>query len=152
MDKLIFLLSHLNEWYWFGLAVVLVIFEVSFGANFFLLWIGLCALIVGILKLAFPMLIWEWQLIVFAVEAITCLVWWNLHLKNVTTVSDQPNLNRRGEQYVGRTITLKEPIVNGRGKVHVDDSFWRVEGPDMPEGTLVKVVGVDGVVLKVEKT
>jgi hypothetical protein len=38
--------------------------------------------------------------------------------------SDQPKLNRRGEQYVGRTFTLEEPIVNGHGKIRVDDSTW----------------------------
>jgi len=36
--------------------------------------------------------------------------------------------------------------------VKVDDSTWRVEGEDLPEGTKVRVISVDGVVLKVEKT
>ena len=65
-------------------------------------------------------------------------------------ISDQPNLNRRGQQYVGRTFTLDEPIVNGLGKIHVDDSTWKIEGNDCPAGTKVKVTGVDGVILKVE--
>ena len=57
-----------------------------------------------------------------------------------------PNLTRRAQQYIGRTFNLIEPIVNGTGKIHVDDSTWRVKGPDLPAGTHVRVTGVDGVV------
>ena len=64
-------------------------------------------------------------------------------------MTDQPALNRRGEQYIGRTLTLDEPIVNGQGKIRVDDTTWKVEGDDMPAGTRVTVIGVDSVVLKV---
>ncbi|MCG8379509.1 MAG: NfeD family protein, partial [Proteobacteria bacterium] len=58
--------------------------------------------------------------------------------------------NRRGEQYVGRIFTLEEPIVNGVGKVKVDDSTWKVMGVDMPAGTKVRVLSVDGTILNVE--
>jgi len=40
--------------------------------------------------------------------------------------------------------------VNGRGSVHAGDTIWRVEGAALPAGTRVKIVGVDGTVLKVE--
>ncbi len=59
-------------------------------------------------------------------------------------------LNRRGDQMVGRTAVLSEPIQNGRGKIKIDDSMWRVEGGDLPAGTQVKITGVDGAILKVE--
>jgi inner membrane protein len=36
------------------------------------------------------------------------------------------------------------------GKVHVDDTQWRVSGVDSPAGKRVRVVGVDGAVLRVE--
>ena len=59
-------------------------------------------------------------------------------------------LNRRAEQCVGRLYTLEEPIVNGRGRVKVDGVFWKIEGDDLEAGNRVKVVGADGVILKVE--
>jgi membrane protein implicated in regulation of membrane protease activity len=65
--------------------------------------------------------------------------------------SDQPALNRRGQSYVGRTFTLGSPIVNGVGKLHVDDSQWRISGADAEAGAQVKVVAVDGATLKVER-
>lgn len=152
MESLNDLFAGINQWHWFGLAVILAILDVTLGASFFLIWIGVSAAIIGVVVFVFPSLTWEYQFLLFGALALTCLLYWHTHLKHRTNVSDQPNLNRRNEQFVGRTITLTEPIINGRGRIHIDDSFWRIEGPDLPEGTLVKVVGVDGVVLKVAKT
>ncbi|MFT5397200.1 MAG: hypothetical protein ACI85N_002418, partial [Gammaproteobacteria bacterium] len=72
------------------------------------------------------------------------------HKKSNPNVNDQPNLNRRGEQYVGRSFTLEEAIVNGVGKIKVDDSTWKVKGSDMPVGMKVRVMSVDGTVFNVE--
>ena len=41
--------------------------------------------------------------------------------------------------------------MNGVGKVKVADGWWRAEGPDLPAGERVKVVGVNGNMLTVEK-
>lgn len=65
-------------------------------------------------------------------------------------MTDVPALNRRGEQYIGRVFTLTEPIVNGVGKVKVDDTTWKVNGDDMEAGAKVRVVAIDGTVFKVE--
>ena len=53
--------------------------------------------------------------------------------------TDQPLLNRRGEQLVGRIATLTEPINDGRGRIKLGDTLWRVSGPDLPAGTQVRV-------------
>ncbi len=85
---------------------------------------------------------------VFSVAAVAGS---RIYLRRHPTKSDHPNLNRRGEQYVTRVFTLKEAIVNGQGKIQVDDSTWRIEGDDLPAGAKVRVVGVEGTRLKVEK-
>jgi membrane protein implicated in regulation of membrane protease activity len=149
MNSIASIFAAINIWYWFALAAILVIMEVVIGTSFFLLWIGASAAIVGTVLFLYPALSWEYQFLLFAVVSAACLLFWHTYLKRRQKYSDQPTLNRRNEQYVGRTVTLTEPLVNGRGRIRIDDSFWRIEGPDMPEGTLVKVVGVDGVVLKV---
>ena len=41
-------------------------------------------------------------------------------------------------------------IENGVGKAKVGDTYWRVTGPDTPQGEKVKVVGFEGATLKVE--
>lgn len=144
--------SHLVYWHWFALAVFLGIMDVICGANFLFVWCGLSAALVGILLLIIPSMSWEFQLLIFGLGVLASLVFWRRYLKNQPHVpTDAPFLNRRAQQYVGRVFSLEEPIINGRGKVRVDDTIWRVEGEDMPLGTRVRVVAVDGVVLKVEK-
>ena len=66
------------------------------------------------------------------------------------TPTDRPFLNRRADGYVGRVFTLDKPIVDGVGTVRIDDTVWRVSGPDCPAGSRVKIARADGVSLLVE--
>ena len=142
-------LENAVYWHWWVLSVVLIILE-TFSPGVFFIWMGVAAAAVGLVMLLFPDLGWEYQLLLFALVSVASVVLWRLLLDRHPTETDQPRLNRRGEQYVGRTFTLDEPIVNGLGKIRVDDSTWKIEGEDCIAGTRIRVVGVDGVVLKVE--
>ena len=116
----------------------------------FFLWMGASAGIVGLMLLAMPSLQIETQVFWFAaLSVVTVLAWRRYHEKHPTE-TEQPLLNRRGQQYVGRVFTLVEPIVNGQGKIYVDDTTWKIHGADCDAGSSVKVIGVDGVVLNVE--
>jgi membrane protein implicated in regulation of membrane protease activity len=137
-------------WHWWGLGLVLLILEV-FLPGFVFLWMGIAAGITGFVLLLAPSLGWQYQIILFAVLSVTSIVLWRLWSGRRPIHTADPTLNRRAAQYVGRTFTLEVPIVNGRGHIHVDDSYWRVDGHDMPAGTPVRVVAADGVVLKVER-
>jgi membrane protein implicated in regulation of membrane protease activity len=143
--------AKLVFWHWFARALILGILDVVIGANFFFVWCGFSAALVGILMCLIPHMTWEYQFLIFGIGVMASLVIWRQYLKRAPKESDQPNLNRRAEQYVGRTFSLESPILNGRGKVRVEDTLWRVQGEDMPAGTKVRVVDVDGVVLKVER-
>lgn len=63
--------------------------------------------------------------------------------------SDQPDLNARGQQLIGRVVTVEEAIENGRGKVRIGDTQWPVEGADCPVGTNVKIIAAKGTALAV---
>lgn len=140
----------ISYWHWFIFALLLLIFEALVPGTFFL-WMSIAALIVGTLLFALPHdFVWQYQLILFAVLSVASVVLWRLYQRKNPTRTDQPTLNRRGEHYIGRTLTLSEAITNGRGKIKVDDSTWKVEGIDCPAGTRVRVVGAEGVVLQVE--
>ena len=65
---------------------------------------------------------------------------------------DRPFLNRRAEGFVGRIFMLDKPIVDGSGTIRLDDTIWRVTGPDVPAGSRVKVAHADGASLLVELT
>ena len=73
-----------------------------------------------------------------------------LWAKPASRKTDQPLLNRRDAQYVGRTVQVVEAISGGEGKVRVADSVWRARGPDCAAGSMVRVVAADGNYLVVE--
>ncbi len=140
--------EHIVFWHWWILAGLLLILELTAPA-FFFLWLGIAAAATGLLLLVFPSIPLEVQLVLFAALSIVAVIAWRKYREARPVVSDQPNLNRRGEQYIGRVFTLEKAIENGVGKVTVDDSTWRVKGPDLPAGTRVRVDDVDGVVFVV---
>jgi len=143
------ILTQLNSWHWGIIAVILIILEV-FAPGAFMIWLGVAAAVVSLVMLVFPDITWQTQFIIFAVLSVASIYAWRLYARKNPPTSDQPTLNMRGEQYVNRTFTLEEPVVNGQGKIKVDDSTWKIEGADCESGTKVRVTGVDGVVLKVE--
>ena len=71
------------------------------------------------------------------------------YLRSNPLHSDRPLLNERAVQHIGQCYDLIDPIVNGRGSVKIGDSIWRVEGPELPKGARVRVLGADGTLLKV---
>ena len=141
-------LEHIVFWHWWILAGLLLILELTAPA-FFFLWLGIAAAATGLILLVFPVIPLESQLILFSVLSVVAVLAWRKYREARPTETDQPNLNRRGRQYLGREFTLEQPIINGVGKVKVDDSTWRVKGPDLPAGTQVRVKDVDGVVFVV---
>ena len=136
-------------WHWWILAGILLILELTAPA-FFFLWLGIAAAAVGMILLVFPNIPLETQLVLFSIASVVAIIAWKKYRESRPITTDQPNLNRRGHQYIGRVLTLTEPIVNGDGKVTVDDSTWRVKGPDLDAGTAIRVTGVDGVIFEVE--
>ena len=142
-------LDHIVFWHWWILAGLLLILELTAPA-FFFLWLGIAAAAVGMILLVFPGIPIETQLVLFGIASIVAVLAWRKYRESRPRKTDQPNLNRRGHQYIGRTFSLDEPIKNGVGKVTVDDSTWKVNGPDMPAGTHIRVTGVDGTVFTVE--
>ena len=143
-------LDQLTFWHWLALAAVLGIIEIlSFTT--FLLWIGLAALVTGIIKYLVPELSVEGQLLIFAVGSIVLTVLGKMFFGKQDVLSDVPLLNKRNEQYIGRVFTLEEPVVNGVGSVKVDDSIWRIRGEDAAPGDSIVITGVDGVILEFER-
>ncbi|RDH86602.1 MAG: hypothetical protein DIZ78_06760 [endosymbiont of Escarpia spicata] len=141
-------LPQLDYWHWFILGVGLIILEI-FSPGVFFIWLGFAAGLVGLLLLAVPEMEWQYQLLAFAAFSVINILIARTILQRRPIKTDQPNLNRRGAQYTDRVFTLDHPIVNGEGKIHVDDSTWKIRGTDCPAGTQVKVIGVEGVVLLV---
>lgn len=142
-------LQNLAFWDWLALGTVLLILEV-FGAGGYLLWIGVAAAAVGILTYIITGMPWELQFLLFAVLSVLTAVYWWRRQRVVIRQSDQPGLNMRGQELIGRTFIVHDAIVAGRGKIKVNDGVWMVIGPDALAGSLVRVVSQEGAILKVE--
>lgn len=136
-------------WYWWIFAVVLMIFEL-FAPGAFFIWMGVAAVFVGAIVGLMPGLSWEYQVLCFSILSVISVICWRLYLRKNPPESDLPLLNQRSAQYIGRIFTLENPILDGQGKIKVDDSTWKIQGEDCPKNTRIKVVAVDGTILIVE--
>jgi membrane protein implicated in regulation of membrane protease activity len=133
--------AELGPWNWMAAGFVLLALEILVP-GVFLLWIGLAALIVGALSLMLwdaAFWVWQLQVVIFLALALACAFAGKKVMGKGDSETDQPLLNRRGAQLVGRTATLTEPITEGRGRIRIGDTTWRVSGPDLPAGTKVRV-------------
>jgi membrane protein implicated in regulation of membrane protease activity len=145
------LLEEIVFWHWGIIAMAFLILEMLSGGYFFL-FIGAAGGFVSLLMLVAPSISWQMQLVIWGVLSVVLIWGWRLYRKNnPPEESAEPTLNQRGQQYVDREFTLDQPIVNGLGKIKVDDSTWKVEAEeDMETGTKVKVTGAESTILKVE--
>lgn len=143
---------ELGPWNWMVLGFVLLALEILVP-GVFLLWIGIAALITGAISLMlWDAVAWVWQVqvLVFLLLSLVSAYLGNRLMGGRNGQSDQPLLNRRSEQLIGRTATLSEPIREGRGRIQLGDTLWLVSGPDLPTGTRVRVASVQGSELVVE--
>jgi membrane protein implicated in regulation of membrane protease activity len=141
------IVAKLGTWNWLILAVVLMGIE-TFAPGVFMLWLGIAALIVGLLSF-FIVSSWQSQFLVFAVLSLAMVPLWRHFARRNEAPTDKPFLNRRAEGLVGREFTLDKPILDGVGTVKIDDTIWRVSGADAPAGSRVRVIHADGASLRV---
>jgi membrane protein implicated in regulation of membrane protease activity len=133
---------------WLVLALLLMAGE-TLLPEVFLLWLGFAALAVFGTLLAAPDLPVVWQGVAFVVYAFASVMLYLKLFRDRQAPSDQPLLNRRGEQLVGQVFPLDLPIVDGRGRLKIGDAFWVAEGPDLPAGARVRVLAVRSMSLQV---
>ena len=136
---------------WAAVALLLFAAE-TLAPGAFMLWMGLAAGAVFLGVLLVPGIPLLAQVAAFVVLSFVSIQVYRKFIRGSgrERESDRPNLNRRAFQHVGRVVSLDQAIVAGRGRVKIGDAFWVVEGPELPAGTPVKVIGTDGVALHVE--
>jgi membrane protein implicated in regulation of membrane protease activity len=138
---------QLGPWSWWIAGLLLLGVEVLAPGAFFL-WFGIAALIVGALALVVTMG-WQLQAILFVALALVLALAGRRVYSRERRPGDQPHLNDRAARLVGGVYPLVEPIRDGHGRIRIDDTTWRVAGPDLPEGASVRITGFDGGTLRV---
>ena len=140
---------RLGAWVWLIAAALLFIFE-ALIPGVYLLWFGVAAIVVGLLGLIIQMSLTT-QIMLFVAASVVSVFAGRRIAQMMMSPSEEPNLNARSQQYVGRTFEVAEPITGGQGRIRVGDSVWSAEGPDAAAGARVKVTGTRGTVLIVER-
>ncbi len=115
-----------------------------------MLWIGIGAAAVFVLVAVFGDIPLLWQVVAFVLLSVVSIQCYRRWGRPRARPSDAPLLNRRTEQLIGRVVALQQGIVDGHGRVSIDDASWQVTGPELPAGAWVKVLSVQGTVLVVE--
>ena len=139
----------LGPYFWWIIAGVLLLAEMMMP-GFFMLWLAAAAALTALIDIYFH-LSWSGEILTFAaLSLVLVLATWRMVIGSRNIESDQPHLNQRHQGLVGRSFVLDRAIVNGSGKIRVEDTLWDVDGPDMAVGARVKVTGVQGMRLAVE--
>lgn len=149
LDAVLASFAQPGFWHWFTAAAVFFILELILPTTF-MMWMGIGAFFTGIIVFLSPELDLSMQLILFAVFSVISIVLGRKWLKNRPIKTDEPLLNRRAEQYLGRVVTLSEPLAHGVGHVSIDDTRWRIEGPELNVGDKIRVTAMNGSSLLVE--
>lgn len=148
------LVELLGPWIWVVAGLVLLGIEILLPSSF-LLWPGLAALMVGAITLFHGLNnpIWPWQaqvLVFLFLSLATAFVGRRVMREQNWDESEVEDLNDRGAQLIGQTAVLNDAISNGKGRVKIGDTTWRVKGEDAKAGSIVRIVGANGGTLMVE--
>ncbi len=136
---------------WAAIALLLFAAE-ALAPGAFMLWLGFAAVAVFLGVLLVPGIPVLAQAAAFVVLSFVSIQIYRKWFRGGERQSDQPSLNRRTAALVGQVAKLDQAIVGGAGgRVQIADAFWTVEGPDLPAGTLVRIVATDGMTLKVRE-
>lgn len=133
---------------WAGLSLLLIAAETLIPGAF-LMWLGFAAGVMFLLVLAIPGIPLLAQAVLFTALSFVFVFIYRKWFRERDQVSDQPALNRRTAQLVGRQVVLERGIVQGRGRVQIADAYWDVTGPDLATGTNVVITGAEGMTLQV---
>lgn len=134
---------------WAAIALLLFAAEAMLPGAF-MLWLGIAASAVFLGVMIVPGMSILAQAVAFIALSFISIQVYRTYFRGREIQSDQPALNRRTEQLVGRVVPLERAIERGAGRVQIADAYWEVSGPDLPAGADVRIVGAEGMTLRVE--
>ncbi|GGK79194.1 NfeD family protein [Amphritea balenae] len=141
--------SELTQWHWLTLGVVLLILEII-GASGFLIGLAVASFVLAGIAALELIVSWQYQLLCFAaLGMIFTVLYWRI-FRRFNTQSDEPLMNDRAAQLIGRRLRLDSTLENGQGRVQIGDTFWKVEADDeLATGTRIEIYDCEGMTLKV---
>lgn len=129
-------------WQWLIAGLIIILLELILP-GVYLLWLGVASLCVA-LTCSFLDISLMTQFLVFAGSSFILVTIAYIYFKKRPISSENAYLNERMSSYIGREVELLTAIKNGTGRICVDDTFWVVEGAELPQGTLCTITGIRG--------
>jgi inner membrane protein len=132
---------------WFLIGLVLIVSEFAIP-GLVIIFFGLGAWAAALALLAIQMSLF-FQIVIFLVVSITSLL---VLRKRFMAVAEQtPDLT---DEFIGKTAEVEERVKKGAyGKVKFKGTLWKAETVSdqvLEKGALVKIVGYESIILKVE--
>ena len=146
-----FLTTNLLWWHWVVFGIFLITTEIFIG-TFFMLGLGLAAMIVGVIDNLFGIGL-EMELAIWMILSLISILIWFKYLKDDSVdYSGQSNYSLETEGTIEEAI-----IANGRGKVKFDspvlgNTVWHATAKEaIALGSRIKIVEIKGQLIEVEK-
>lgn len=141
-------IETLAPWQWWVIGSIILILEI-FAPGMIFVWFALSAFMVGVMSFVIPMAL-TWQLLLFSIMSVVSLLVGRRYLKSLPMGGDDADrINQGSNRFIGRRATVSTPIMNGLGRIRLNDSDWRAMGPDLPKGAQVEIVDAEGTTLHV---
>ncbi|MDY0110949.1 MAG: NfeD family protein [Candidatus Krumholzibacteria bacterium] len=136
-------------WIWIILGAILLAAEVIISADFYLVFFGLAAVVLGLLGV-FGLVLPNWaQFLLFAALAVFGLVFYRGRWKKILSKADR----EMSPELVGETPTAQAAIAaGGRGRVDLRGAAWdacNTGAVEIAAGSRCIVERVDGLTLHV---
>ncbi len=134
-----------NKWvWWLAVAVVSMLIELA-TVSLVSIWFVAAALITAVCSL-FIRNVFAQIMIFIALSALFLFLFQKFYRKR-RRVSETPNKN-----LIGKTAVTVETVNENGGRVKTGDIYWRaVSGEEIAENSSVKITGIAGTTLIVEK-
>lgn len=146
------LFREAGYWGWLVFGFILLGLELLVPGAF-MFWFGLAAIVTGLLLVVIP-IGWQFQLLIFAVLAVSSIFLWRRFRPQTNQRTDQPFLNERGSSFIGQVFTIKSVENSQYGTIKINDTKWRVRAQNnknvLSIGQKVEVVATDGSLLLVQ--
>ncbi len=136
-------------WLWLIGGVLLLIAEII-APGFFLIFIGAAAVATGLFTLLFDLGVAP-QLALFALYATVAVLAGKRWYAQPAGPDSDRALNEPTVRLIGRSVEVVTPVDDHGGRVRVGDSEWSARGGPAGPGERVRVTGVEGNCLIVEK-
>ncbi len=142
-------------WFWLFLGFFLIAAEM-FIPSTFIIWFGISAILTAIL--AYFSINIAWQVLFFSVVAMVFLFFVRSYIFSPSSDKQKDEgsspINDRARRYLGNTVTLKDDLIDGRGRISIEDTSWLCQskdGSNITKGKKVKIVDISSTVFIIEE-